>query len=266
MCDNCIKHGEGKKWFLQAKNYSAELLADLSRVDYIQGFFAGQARLVGRREPLEKLRLIPSPFSGLIKKLIQNRMARDHYGQVVSIQEVRKILKLVGSVVRLPCVCRRISLGKEKRYCFGFSLQPGSLGAVGLVDASYWQGPNAVGLEVLTPEQALSLVETFNKAGLVHSIWTFKTPFIGGLCNCSPLECRAMLANLRYGLQVLHKGETRAVLDLFACIGCGACSHYCQFGALEYDQSQRVPHFNSKNCFGCGLCASVCPVQAINLE
>ena len=28
MCEFCIKHGEGKKWYLQAKNYAEDLLSE----------------------------------------------------------------------------------------------------------------------------------------------------------------------------------------------------------------------------------------------
>ena len=40
MCEFCHKHGEGKKWYLQAKNYSDDLLSDLERRKYIVDFFA----------------------------------------------------------------------------------------------------------------------------------------------------------------------------------------------------------------------------------
>ena len=39
MCEFCIKHGEGKKWYLQAKNYAEDLLSDLRRRNFIIGFF-----------------------------------------------------------------------------------------------------------------------------------------------------------------------------------------------------------------------------------
>ena len=35
MCEFCHKHGEGKKWYLQAKNYSEDLLSDLRRREFI---------------------------------------------------------------------------------------------------------------------------------------------------------------------------------------------------------------------------------------
>ncbi len=31
MCEFCHKHGEGKKWYLQAANYSEDLLSDVRR-------------------------------------------------------------------------------------------------------------------------------------------------------------------------------------------------------------------------------------------
>jgi len=37
MCEFCTEHGEGKKWYLQAKNYSAELL-NLKRMRHILDF------------------------------------------------------------------------------------------------------------------------------------------------------------------------------------------------------------------------------------
>jgi hypothetical protein len=39
-------------------------------------------------------------------------------------------------------------------------------------------------LETLSKEEALDSIRKLDKEGLVHSVWTFKTPFIGGLCNC----------------------------------------------------------------------------------
>jgi hypothetical protein len=38
MCEFCLKHGEGKKWYLQAKNYSDDLLSDVRRRKFIEGF------------------------------------------------------------------------------------------------------------------------------------------------------------------------------------------------------------------------------------
>jgi len=39
MCEFCYKHGEGKKWYLQAENYSEDLMSDLRRRKFIKDFF-----------------------------------------------------------------------------------------------------------------------------------------------------------------------------------------------------------------------------------
>ncbi len=48
MCEFCHQHGEGKKWYLNAKNYSADLLADIDRRKFIKEFFTqGPEHLAG---------------------------------------------------------------------------------------------------------------------------------------------------------------------------------------------------------------------------
>jgi hypothetical protein len=36
MCEFCHKHGEGQKWYLQAHNYSEDLLSDLRRRKFVE--------------------------------------------------------------------------------------------------------------------------------------------------------------------------------------------------------------------------------------
>ena len=45
MCDFCHQHGEGKKWYLDARNYSEDLLSDLKRRRFIEHFFDEGATL-----------------------------------------------------------------------------------------------------------------------------------------------------------------------------------------------------------------------------
>ena len=122
MCENCTQHGEGKAWYLEALEYGEDLLADLDRQRYIQEFFARQARLVGRRDPIHYLRLAPTPLRPIIRSFITRRLAVDHYGQAVTIEEVEQIFSLVHGLVRVPCVCRRITRGFDESCCLGFCL------------------------------------------------------------------------------------------------------------------------------------------------
>jgi hypothetical protein len=45
MCEFCIKHGEGKKWYLEAQNYSDDLLSDIRRRKMIEQFFSNPGSL-----------------------------------------------------------------------------------------------------------------------------------------------------------------------------------------------------------------------------
>ncbi|MGI6038022.1 MAG: ATP-binding protein [Limnochordia bacterium] len=262
MCEHCTQHGEGRAWYLQALEYSEDLLADLDRQRYIKDFFTRQARLVGRRDPIHYLRLVPTPLRPVIRSFITKRLAIDHYGQTVTLQEVEEIFSLVHSLVRLPCVCRRITKGLDEGYCLGFTFRPDSLGAVELIDASYWQAPGGGGAERISVDEARRLIGQLNKRGYIHSIWTFKTPFIGGLCNCLPGDCRALVATIDYDVPVLHKGAYSAQVTAELCSRCGLCLCRCYFGALQMGSSALI---DTQKCYGCGLCAQICPQGAITM-
>lgn len=266
MCEMCSQHGEGRKWFLRARNYSDELMNDPHRRAYVQGFFAGQRRLIGRPEPMRLLGYLPSPIKSVVVSFVERNLRANHYGQVVTLDEARLILSMMGTIVRLPCVCRRITLRGEHRHCLGFSLIPGALpAAADRVPPGYWDGPSGDGLERLTKEQALSLLGEYDCMGLVHSVWTLGTPYIGGLCNCDHDGCRAIIGTLDYGVRVLHPGESAAVSGP-ECSGCRACLARCQFMAIEYDSALRRVRIDPGRCFGCGLCLASCPKNALELK
>ncbi len=262
MCRMCTEHGEGQKWFLRAENYAQDLLADITRRHYIARFAESQARQIGRRDPLDLYGLLPRVLKTPVRRIIENRLARDHYGQVVTLAEARQVVSLVSAVFRLPCMCRRITLGGEHRMCLGFSMSPDSLGAAGVVDLSYWQGPDGTGLERLSREQALELLDEFATMGLVHSVWTFGTPFIGGLCNCDQEGCRAMIGTIDHGIGIVHPGEAMAQPGQ-SCSGCGACAPACPFGAIS--AGAKGITVSAAACYGCGLCQEACPAGLMDL-
>src|SRR5512137_2429438 len=103
MCEFCLKHGEGKKWYLQAKNYSDDLLSDLRRRRFIVDFLAGDGltRDVGRLGQLDKA---PKAVRSLISRMVSRKMKRVHYGQVVPLEDIERIFSMMGSIVRVACV------------------------------------------------------------------------------------------------------------------------------------------------------------------
>lgn len=225
MCEFCHKHGEGKKWYLQARNYSQDLLSDARRRKSAQEFFSDPGKLRKSSERLRALAKAPAFVRRLMAWRIPRRMKKWHYGQVVPIEEIEQILGFVNSIVRVTCLCRYVNLGLEKRYCFGVSMGPnGGLDSIikGL-DGSFFPGPFSFGLETLSKEQALAAMKDMEHEGLCHTVWTFGPPFIGGICNCDRADCLAMQATVGVEVPVMFRAEYVAEVDPDACAGCREC-------------------------------------------
>jgi NAD-dependent dihydropyrimidine dehydrogenase PreA subunit len=266
MCEFCTKHGEGKKWYLEAKNYSLDLASDTRRKKLISGFFG----MVGESaeeslSQMKKLKTAPRIIQSLISSSITRKYKKEHFGQVVPIEDVEKIFEIVNSVVRLPCICRKTLTGKEERFCFGISALPAWAWKGDKTDSSYLLGPFAQGLEKMEKPDALNLIKDFDNKGLVHSIWTFITPFIGGLCNCDRSDCLAMISTMNYDIKFMFKGEYVALVDMDKCEGCRSCMQMCQFGAMGYSVARERVFIDINHCYGCGVCRAACPNEAISL-
>ena len=111
----------------------------------------------------------------------------------------------------------------------------------------------------MTVKEGLALIRQLNK-GYVHSIWTFKTPFIGG-CATAPRGLSGLVATIDYDVPVLHKSSRRCVVPEL-CSGCGVCLPRCYFQALQISSHAVI---DGARCYGCGLCAKVCPRKAITM-
>lgn len=271
MCTYCHEHGEGKKWYLQAQHYSEDLLADLRRREYIQDFFARPERMKRNQAFLKALNILPSFVQRSIKGGISARQKKVHLGQVIPLEEVEKILSFVTSIVRINCFCRQTTVPvKERdtqRYCYGLSMgdNGGELGRIiQSIDRSYLQGPHPEGLEVLSKEEALSSLREHASEHMCHTVWTFHTPFIGGICNCDLTHCHAMQATLTHNTQILLAGEYKIQLREDLCSGCQSCLWACPFGALQAGEGGKV-HLQEHGCWGCGTCRQVCVPGALEL-
>lgn len=264
MCEFCTKHGEGKKWYLNARNYSQDLLSDLKRRKFIRQFMSGtieggQKRISQLEAGAAQGRKVP----GLVKRLLVWRMKPVHYGQVIPMEDVERIFEMTNAIVRVPCGCRWAATHKEGRYCFGVSIGPPHW--FDDIDMDYFGSPDVSRLESLSSVEAMGHIETFDRKGLVHSVWTFRTPFIGGVCNCDRAECLAMRSTIGLDVPVMFRAEYIGEIDPELCVGCRECVRLCQFGAIGFSLLEQKCFIDQSKCWGCGVCRSACKKDAIRL-
>ena len=268
MCEFCLKHGEGRKWYLQASNYSEDLLSDVRRRRFIETFFTHEESTRREVDRLLKLDKAPRLIKSVVRRIVTSRMKKLHFGQVIPIEDVEAIFGFVNSIVRVACFCRHLTLGKEKRYCYGISMGPdgGRLAEIFRgIDQGFLGGPDAAGAEPVTKEEALASFREHEREGLCHTVWTMHTPFIAGICNCDRADCLALRCTVTHDVPVLFRAEYLAQVDAETCNGCRQCMRVCQFGAIIYSASTRRAAIDPRRCYGCGICRSVCPNDAIGL-
>jgi ferredoxin len=182
----------------------------------------------------------------------------EHYGQILPIEDVERVVDMVDSITRLPCGCRFLTTGRtDQRYCFGVGIDRwGVLGRFPEASAS---------LEVLPKEEAKRIFRDYDREGLVHSIWTGVTPFVVGICNCDR-DCGAYKGYIEQGSSpTFFRAEYVAQVDWDLCTGCKSCISQCQFGAEFYSSSLSKVYVHPGKCFGCGVCRTACEQGAISL-
>lgn len=241
------------------EHYSEELLNDPDRKAYIQRFIPGIRN--NAKSNLDKLEWVKKkvPIAHrFIRKMVTANAKTYHFGQVVPLEDAEKIVEMVQSITRIACICRSVIAGKnDARYCLLLGIDP-----TGLCDD--WPELKASS-EILSPSEAKLVLRAFDKQGLVHSIWTFKTPYIGAICNCDR-DCLAYRFQVGSNLvDLMFKSEYKAHIEMESCIGCRRCMSLCQFDAIEYSITDAKCYINPEKCYGCGVCRVACKKQAIKL-
>lgn len=258
MCEFCIQHGEGKKWYLDMRNYSRELWAQEGRAEFMTDYGARFEERYTKRVALLDA-LVNKPVVGrFFRRMAIHNQKTEHWGQVVPIEDLEQVVDLQDSIVRFPCVCRTLTTGhREARYCFGIGVN---------MAGTLAQYPDASSLEVLGREEAKKILRSFDKQGMVHSVWTFKTPYIGAICNCDQ-DCVAYRLQVKTNLtQVMFRAEYVGLVDWDLCNGCKKCLLNCQFGAIRYSNTMKRATIEMTQCYGCGVCRAVCNKEAIILK
>ncbi len=264
MCEFCVKHGDGAKWYLNAANYAEELLHDLRRAKYIEDFIPEVTSGAGRwLRIIDRGRRVSPGATERVLNIQSRRMKKIHFGQVVPLEDVEAILGIVGHVTRLPCVCREVLEKRQEAVCYLLAASPDRLGYRELMGKREEALPFIEGMERVERSTALEEMRSLERAGMIHTVWTFITPFIGAICNCDPSGCLAMNFTAR-GMPLYLPGEEVIGADRGGCTGCGECLEACLFGALSLDGEGTIS-IDSEKCRGCGICRPACPAGTLSL-
>jgi len=261
MCEWCTKHGDGKKWYLNVKNYSKELAAKNKDTEkYMEMYIQDIERVVAKTESWW-LSLLKVPGIGnIIKENDKRFVNRFHTGQVLTLEDAKRVIDLASPIAKMPCACRRMSRGiADEKICLGFGLFLDYL--------KEWPDYTCGGIDYISREEAKELLERCDESGRVHTIWTLNTPFVAGLCQCTYPECQGLRFRLDYNLEyTLKKSEYYADIDPNKCTVCGKCVKMCCFHAIKYSPDVGDIRILRNKCFGCGLCRGVCDNSAISLQ
>lgn len=258
MCEFCTQHGEGKRWYENITNYTEELFYQVNSEKNLKKFLDNlyHSLKVDVESAYKWKKRLPRIYNIIAYPLVTSHLRKSHFGQIVPIEDIENILDNFNSVVRLPCICRKVTTGENRRYCFGIGMD---------LTPIFKDVPDFSDFDRLSTKEAKKLMRYLDIEGKAHSVWTFQTPFIGGMCNCDR-DCMAYRFQLKMEIgKAMWKGEYIADIDPLKCSGCKECIQRCYFGAIRYDRQNIKCSVDIMNCYGCGICRAVCKDDAINL-
>jgi ferredoxin len=267
VCQFCVQHGEGKRWYANARNYAFDLESDLRRRGFVVEFVSGfEAWRRGAERGLGALAWLPRPISGLAAGMASRAQQAEHFGQPVPLEDCARIFDLATNITRIPCVCRgAMRPGSDAESCCIVMTVTPHDELLAEAFAGYRGGPAAEGFEKLTKGQALALLRRCEERGLCHTAWTFLTPFVAAICNCNLSSGCMAMRSIQAGVKVMWRGEDVVHLDPERCSGCGRCVPACPFSALRQVARDDVA-LDRRACWGCGTCRAHCARGALQLQ
>jgi len=265
MCVWCERYADGyERWYFNPANYARKLYRIRKEEIESTGAEANPQAAGGmallNRDFLEALDRNDREAVATMKHDIEQVCWATHFGQVVTLEDTLKAIDLMYPIAIMTCACRRSMLGlrdEDNFTCMGMG--------PGMYKWERWPDTYRGGVQFLTPDEAKEAVTKMNKRGLIQCLYTFGTPYIGGLCNCDYPDCAGIRTTIDYGIQFLWKGHHVAQVDTELCNGCAQCIHRCQFKALSFSATQNKAYIDPFQCFGCGLCSTECPQDAISM-
>jgi NAD-dependent dihydropyrimidine dehydrogenase PreA subunit len=266
LCEYCVLHGSGKRWYQNARNYSEELAKSEFVREFCESYF-------GRDIKPNSVKLSTQTAFESSESLEIERQKTDQryrlylHHQVVTTKEALSILKLASqktgeherTVVRIPCICRHQTIGSDENlHCYG----------IAFTDDYTRHFPKYLGgkHEYVSADTASHMLEDMVKQEpTVHAISALGVPYLGLLCNCDMKVCQPYLRRVSLGIDSpFHKGHYAAKVNVQKCSGCGTCETVCPFKAASLHHDESTAAIDLESCYGCGICISRCPEGAIS--
>ncbi len=271
MCKACETYGKnGEYWYFNPENYARRIYkwrrtaAEAVGAGENPTAELGDASLIGDMGAMgaaniDKKILDPDHYT---KRVKEEEKGFRGLAQVITLEEVKKIMDLCWPIAAMTCACRRSAkaLKDEENFtCMGMG--------TGMYKWERWPQIYHGGVQYLTPEEAKDYLAKLNKIGLVHIAETHGAPYTGGICNCEMPLCGQLRARLEHNVPfVVKKGHYVAQIDAETCNGCLHCMTRCHFEALHIHSGTRKVVVDAFKCFGCGNCRLPCHVDAITMQ
>jgi electron transport complex protein RnfB len=224
-------------WEFQVNNLDPEFVRDFD--EYLSTLFNPQ---VWKKAP--QLRTIPVG------------VAFDAQIEVMAYESAEELVRTQDRFAVAPCMCRR-----EKRLAGDGCDKPLETCLTFGTAAEFYQR-NGLG-RAITKEEALSILELDEKAGLVLSPSNAKDALV--ICACCGCCCGVLRSVKRYPKPAsLVSTPFVAEVNLETCAGCGTCTERCQMEAVRLNDGKVV--LDVDRCIGCGLCVTTCPTESLSLR
>jgi len=246
-----VKHGDGKKWYLNAHNYSKELARKkkIDNYDHLDWLY---------RLDLVNLGLKSSLTRPVLNQFIKYYTSNIRAGQVVPFDDLGEILEIAENMRFFECICEKMTHGSGKNICLMLGPKSDRMNRIGKQKS-----------EIVSKDDVINKLRELNDRGMIHSLWTYGVPFIGAICTCDDKSCLGILPHKKlrdYGVnQLMSKSEYLYSINEKRCSGCGLCSERCMFDAIEFNEQGKA-RIIRENCVGCGSCVLVCNRNAISRD
>lgn len=271
MCEYCMKHGVGKKLFMNAREHSKELAKELDVQEYLAEQSRNFQRVFSRDYSTFGYKLQMPLFGRLIHWNLQRKIqskgldpikAMGMYGQVIPFEEGKIILEdqhLTQDFIALNyCLCRFMHRNKKECLCLLFGLSSDMVKRI-KDDTHCFNGQS------LDRDKAVKILENNQKKGYHATIYFRLAPHISSLCSCERPVCYPLRLTLDFKFKAVFESSYIAKVDPDACQGCGACVSRCSFEAISQTSPSQPVTVDAETCFGCGVCRYVCDYDALTL-